>query len=290
MTPQGVSKTGNGRRRKKPSTEAVEVSPAIGQAEANEVMRFVSTTAGTIKLAHTRIASTLMEIGEMFYQIKHRIESISAEVRRANKVPSFTKWMNNVAPELCNMSDRTAWHYYQEYTGAIAAKLTPETIQALAPTVLRNEKPRQAVLAAVKRNPELAEQLNQAARKPAQLKKIAQSEPVQSILKKLETAPRTRSQRIEDAIVSAYKDVFDPKKFDINQANAAITELSTVLRNAATKLNISSHISVSITPWTAREPRIELTPGIVEQPRNVEELVAALNKAGYKLPTLAATA
>lgn len=260
-----------------------------------EVLQHVSDLANTIRQAHGRINATVMEIGKHFFSIKQILDAVPTEVRRVHGVPSFTAWMNKTAPTQCGMSDRTVWHYYQNYSEAIAAGLKPETIIALAPDVFKNEKPRKAILTALQKNPGLALQLNEAANKPAQLQKIAASPEIQDILKSVDAPTRSRAERLEAMIVSSYKSVFlvPKEEFSAEEANEAIRELNTVLQSASKKLGISSHLSITFSPWTEGEgsehPPIEEAEKAEELeeaiPKTVSELVHRLAQAGYKLPT-----
>lgn len=162
---------------------ASEAENGENKKNAKDVLAHVSNIVSEIRSSHVRINKTMLEIGLGFFQIKKILDAAPAETRKYG-VKTFTNWMNTVAPEVCSMSRRTAWHYYQSYAESLAAGLEEKTIVALSPTLLKSEKPRQTLLKAIQKNPDLAEQLNQAARSPKQLRVIAQSEPIQAVLEK----------------------------------------------------------------------------------------------------------
>ncbi|SRR6266576_3304535 len=280
------------RKNRKGKVATVPEAPTNGGKKiADDVLQNVATIADTIKQAHSRIDDTLMEIGKHFYEIRQLFDGVPADIRRLHSVPSFTIWMNKTAPEVCGMTSRTAWHYYKNYSEAIAAGLKPETIIALAPTVLKNEKPRKAVFAAISRNPVLATQLNEAAAKhgpgpKVALRKIAESQEVKDLLKRIEAPPRSRVDRLETAIVNAYKPVFLADVFDLDAANKALEEFSGAVRNAAGKLRLGSHITLTFTPFT--EVPAGVTPAATyaspEAEQNAEAILKQLAAAGYEMP------
>jgi len=237
---------------------ASENGDVQNQKAADEILHDVDAIAGEIKSMHSRIASTTLEIGLKFYNIKKILDAAPAQTR-AFGVKTFTNWMNTVAPELCGRSDRAAWHYYRSYTESLASGLQEKTIIALAPSLLKSEKPRRAVLAAVRQNPELATMLNEAARSPRQIQALAKSEPVIAVLEKArkldQLQPAAPRERIAKAIVSALRLSFpkNPAQFDLNAANAALSDLVYAVREALGQLGLSAFVPVGYVKMTQED-------------------------------------
>lgn len=229
-----------------------------------------------------------MEIGKHFFSVKQILDAVPDEVRRVHRVPSFTAWMNKIAPQACDMSDRTVWHYYRNYSEALTSGLKPETVIALAPNVLKNEKPRKAVLSIISKNPMLATQLNDAANKPAALRRIAESDEIKEALKRVEApAQRSRADRVEAAIIGAYRSIFitNRETISVEEANTALTELNSAIHSATKKLGVSSHLSVTFSPWIESSFKEERPfEEVPEESGTVKDLLKRLAEAGYHLP------
>lgn len=288
-----------------------KVAAAVGQAteqmkeqvdgavkEATERFdREVASITQSIRQEHGSIQGKTLEIGRKLFSIRKLIESLEPDVRRAAKIPTFSSWMNVVAPQsnFCNMSKRAVWSYYRAYSEAQAAGLDEKTITALAPSVLKSEKPRQAFLKVVSKDPELAAKLNEVSGRK-QIHDLAQSEPVQKILARIQESrgpaelevgiPR---QRMKRAILSALKPAFPAKREDFNleTANNLISDLVYAVREACTEMKIQAYVPVGYVRMTEKDADVWYASTASPQPAQ-QDLVTAVSVSASK--ALASTA
>lgn len=219
-------------------------------AEAKQAYERVNTIAHTIRTSHDRISTTALEIGHHFFEIKTSLEGINSTMRRQLKIPSWTVWMNRTAPQVCNMTSRTAWNYFRAYAETLASGLSDKTITALAPTVLKTEKARSAVVRALVTRPELVQKLNEVAKAPRDIRKLAESPEFQAIVKRAEPRPTvTAAEKVTRAIVNAYSDVFmRDGDFDERAANEGLQELVAAINGASQELGIGGNLTLTTTP------------------------------------------
>lgn len=255
-----------------PEVQAVDLIEQQAVAQAKEIGSQIDSAVIFIRTSHEKIASTVIEIGHRFYQVKTVLDAVLPDTRRVADIPRFSMWMNTVAPERCGMSKRSAWSYLAAYSEALATGLNEKTVIALAPSLLKTEKSRAAVIQMLSKKPEIVTHLNETAKNPKELKKFAASEEVQAVLKVLE--PResvSRADRISKTIVSAYsRDMKDP-----DTVNDALEELTAVVNGAANTLGVGDNFAVSFTPRTVAET----PPGVdLPLPQTQQEAIDNLSK------------
>lgn len=241
MAPRGIYD------RTKVAAVTAENLPTIPQnGEAKKIQNQIDAAVSYIRTNHAHVAATLIEIGHRFFEVKQILDAVTPDLRRAMKIPRFSTWLNSEAPEACGMSRRTAWNYYQAYSEAQATGLQEKTIIALAPTVLKTEKARAAVVTALAKKPEIVQHLNEVARNPRELKKLAESDEMKTIIKSLEPRqPQPVADRITKTIVSAYQ--ADLKKDNSPEhVNEVLEELSAAISGALSELGLTQNVSVSI--------------------------------------------
>lgn len=252
---------------------AAAVEPEVHQ-QAQDVQHQIEGAVTFIRSTHQRISGASIEIGQRFYDVKRVLDAVLPDVRRVNKIPRFSTWMNEQAPDLCGMSKRAAWSYYASFAEAAATGLQDKTIVALAPSLLKTEKSRSLVLTALVKRPELVEHLNEVAKQPRELKKLAESDEMKSILRVLE--PRetiTRADRVSRAIVNAYEPVLNK---DRTQTNEVLEELSAAVNGAVHTLGLGSYFQVTIT----KALQAQAPPGVTDLPlpANQQEAIEQLSK------------
>lgn len=235
--------------------EAQKAAEVANKQAAIAIMQKVEALGKEIGHLYQRVENTVMDVGRKLYDVKVVLDGVDANLRRSQNVPTFTKWMNETAPDLCNMTKRSVWHYYQQFAEAQVAGLSEKTIIALAPTLLKNQKTREAVTATLTHNPELAMRLNDAARSPARLRAIAKSDEVKEIISHVKnggpepTPSENRKDRIKRAILAALRPVFKSREgFNIKDANKALADLVYGVREAEAELRISQFVPVFYVP------------------------------------------
>jgi hypothetical protein len=275
----------------KSKTEVIpETGIIVGQEEANTVKAKILALAQEASTLHARIGNTVLEIGGKFYNIKQALESVNAEVRHAHGLPTFSAWMTTEAEKLCNMGARTAWNYYRSYSEGITAGLSEKTIVALAPSLLKREKPRKAVFSALRRHPEIAEMLNSAT--PKQIKQIAARDEVKAILTRLKPKPTDDgvekrpevAAQISKLIVSAFKGTFKPGHVEQEAANRALHDITYGIRDAASSLGITAFLAVAFISLTDADVRALNDKAVKEEKPETQTMVAEqLQKAASVL-------
>lgn len=280
-----------GRRTARAIEQAVAMAPEpekLSATQIHEAQHKIDTITNTIRSTYSKIKDVSFDIGREFFELKKYIDGLTPDYKRAMKIQSFTAWMNAHAEDKCGMSTRWAWTYYRAYAEAQAAGLEDRTIRALAPSVLKNESARKAIVRALTTRPELATQLNEASSNPRAIREVAKTPEFQAVLERVSAAPaepKSAGERISRFIVSTLKHAFrfQDEDFDLVQANEALNELTEAVQNAAAQLGVGAHVSVSTTPIHREElkkkpavPTSRDVPLPVTDAQAVENLVAAI--------------
>lgn len=205
----------------------------------------VLATAAKMKPMHEKIKKTALELGELIHHVAETLANATSEERKEQRLPSFTIWMRDYCEELCGFPERSGYRYYAGYKESLAAGLTPETIRALAPNILKEEKPRKAVLRAIQETPQLAAKLNEAQGNLKAIKEIAKSAEVKDIVQAAKPqAVLSPWERVKETIVSRFERVFS--KAQPETSNKALKELVQAFNMACEELGIAEYIEVKV--------------------------------------------
>lgn len=209
--------------------------------------------ASKMRDSHERIKKSALELGEYVHTVSEMLANASAEERKEQRLPSFTIWMRDYCEDLCGFSERTGYRYYDGFKESVASGLTPETIRALAPNLLKEEKVRKNVLRAIREEPALAARLNEAQGNIKAIKEIAKSAEIKDIVQAAKPqAVLSAWERVKETIVSRFERVFE--KGEPETCNKALQELIQSFNMACEELGIAEYVEIKAIAQFEEEP------------------------------------